>query len=449
MSSFLNNRVILNYYITFMLVMGITLLGGCSSVETPSPSTSQSPTETTILETAELPVTFMPSPTAVPLTTTTLSAPENIVKFQPFEITSGAPRDAKPMGALTICGDLTIQLLRFIPDVKVETVPGITGDPFCFATSPDGKWIAYEQDSNESPTGSWLIIQSADGQQQKRVSRNPDWVDFVDYIWLDNQHFIFNNFINPPDIQRAQAYPAYPVVVVNPFTGEHIELSSDYPGLKLGISGPVGAMAFNYSDVVYDPSLDLVIFPAWGGEHNYIVLWNRLSQAVVAKVEDRAAGFGHYPLWSPDGTEFAVAVVNAIKGESGIDEWYRVSREGQVEQLTRFGDYFSSSEIGSSSNWSPDGRKLAFWINLTPSPCPGLRLAILDMNTKQITNTCLQGAQKYAPPPIWSLDSRYITIRDASVSPMKTILVDSENGQAFDITSLIGESRPVGWLVSP
>ena len=120
-----------------------------------------------------------------------------------------------------------------------------------------------------------------------------------------------------------------------------------------------------------------------------------------------------------------------------------------MEQLTRFGDYFSSSEIGSASNWSPDGQKLAFWIDLIPSSCPGLRLAILDMGTKQVTDTCLPGMADYAPPPIWSLDSRYLIIRDASASPIKVILVDSENSQAFDITSLIGDSQPVGWLVSP
>jgi Tol biopolymer transport system component len=120
-----------------------------------------------------------------------------------------------------------------------------------------------------------------------------------------------------------------------------------------------------------------------------------------------------------------------------------------VEQLTRFGDYFSSSEIGSSSNWSPDGQKLAFWIDLSPSPCPGLRLAILDMTTKQVTNTCLPGTLQYAPPPIWSLDSRYILVMDATATPIKKILVDIENEQAFDITALVGDSSPIGWLASP
>jgi len=430
--------------------MGLPLLAGCSSVTSISTATNESPTETAILSTAELPVTFTPSPTAIQLPTTAPPAPENIVRFQPFEITSAAPLDAKPVEALVICSDSAIQLLRFTPEVKTETIPVIADEIFCLAASPDGKWIAYEQDFGESPTGtgSWLVVRSADGQQQIKVPRDPVWLNFGDYVWLDKEHLIFNNFSNPPDIQRSQTHPAYPMVVVNPFIGENLEISSDYPGLTLS-DGPVGAMSFNYSDVVYDPALNLVIFPTWSGEHNYLVLWDRRSQAVLAKVETQSRGFGHYPLWSPDATQFVVAVVNNSKGGRAIDEWYRVDREGQVEQLTRFGDYFSSSEIGSASNWSPDGQKLAFWIDLVPSPCSGLRLAVLDMTTKEVTNSCLPGTSDYAPPPLWSLDSRYLIIRDNGDSQIKTIFVDSENGQVFDITSLIGDSRPIGWLVSP
>ena len=427
-----------------IFLLSIMILTGCSSsvpegqiTATANPTEHSSPT---------VPTSFV---TVVPLTEeTTVLPPETILQFQPFEITSDLPVAAKPMDALVLCGDLTVQLVRFTPKLNTETIQKITGDLFCLETSPDGKWIVYEQDSQASPTGSWLVVQSIDGQQ-KKVPENSEWVNFGDYVWLDNQRLIFNNFINPPDVQRLLHDPAYPMVVINPFTGEQSELSSDYPGLTVG-DGSAGEMGLGYSDVAYDPSLNLVIFPARDEEYNYyIVLWDWHSQTVLAKVESQSRGFGRYPVWSPDATQFAVAVTNAIKDQRGIDEWYRVSREGQVEQLTHFGDYFSSSEIGAAYNWSPDGRKLAFWIDLSPSPCPGLRLAILDVTTKEVTNTCLPGTRKYALPPLWSLDSRYLIIEDYSNPPIKTILVDTENGRAFDITSHVGDSRPIGWLASP
>lgn len=421
----------LRIYRQFIFLLVLILLSSCSSV-------------IGIPNTVEPALTFTPSPTAVPPTATALQIPENIIKFQPFEITSGVPSATNPMEALALCGDFTIQLLHFASEVKLETILESSNDLYCKAISPDGKWIAYDQDSDESPTGRWLIVESVDGQQ-KKIPSDEHWRDFGDYVWLDNQQLIFNDFSNPPDVQRSQTYPAFPMVVVNPFTGKQTKLSSNYSELHLGISGPASRLDFNYSDVVYDPSLDLVVFPSWGGEHNYIVLWDRREKTVLAKVEDQSGGFGDYPLWSPDAAQFVVPIVNAIKGNHVIEEWYSVNRQGKVEQLTYFGDYFSDSDI-SFANWSPDGHKLAFWLNVFPSPCPNLRLAILDVTTKQVVDTCLPGSSSYALPPSWSLDSQYIVIRNYDASPVTTILVDSENGQAFDLTSLIGDTFPAGWL---
>lgn len=416
--------------ITFLLI------SSCSNVST---STNNIESTAVIQIPTKLPTL---TPTSVPtkiVSTLTPSPPENILKFQPFEIKAELPPDAQPMGMLAICSDSSISLLRFIPDIKMEILAENISDPLCDGASPDGKWIAYEQDSKESPTGQWLIVQSVDGQQNK-ILLDRQAISFDSYLWLDNQRLIF------PLIQ-GEHRPAYPMVVVNPFNDEQIKLTSDYPELQLSPAGPPTSMDFNFSDVVYDPSLEYVIFSSWGGEHNYIVLWDRKSKTEAARVEDHGV-FGHYPIWSPNAKQFAIAVVNREDKKNVVEEWYLVSKGGKVEQLTHFGDYFTSTEIN-VANWSPDGKKLAFWIDLNPSPCPELNLAILDIPTKEVTDTCLLGSLDYAPPPIWSLDSRYIVIRNASTSPIKTILADVENGWAFDITALVGDSPPIGWMVSP
>lgn len=429
------------------------IVGNCSSVT--GISTSTSPAKTAIPNTVEPLVTSTPATTKHSSPTASLNAhgaptaagpsptlhnlpPETIVKFQPYEMKSGASLNEKPTDALVLCGDFTIQLLHFAPEVNVETILESNDDVYCQATSPDGRWIFYVQDDKESPTGSWLIVQSADGQQKKLPS-NEHWIGFGDHIWLDNQNLIFNDFGNSPDMQSE---PAHPMVVVNPFTGTQTKLSSNYSELHSDICGPASSMDFDISDVVYDPSLNLVIFPSWSGEHNYIVLWDRRSKTALARVETQSQCFGYYPLWSPDATQFAVVANSTTK----IMEWYSVSRNGQLEQLTHFGDYFSGSEIGYGSNWSPDGKKLAFWMDLEPSSCSGPRLGILDITTKQVINTCLTGSWDYSPTPIWSLDSQYIVIRNYDgVSLVKTILVDVENAQAFDITTYI-DNAPYGWL---
>jgi len=417
----------------------LLLLSSCSTAET----STKNPIGTT--ETMENPTSALTiTPTSVPIKVTpTLmpSPPENILNFQQFDITSEIPSDLRPDGALVIWSE-PLQLLHFEPDIHMETIIGIDPDVGCFSTSPDGKWLSYCPQSSDSPTGQWLIVASADGQVQKKVPMDIHLIYFGVYQWLDNQRLTF------PLIQ-AEHQPAYPTVVINPFTGEQVKLSSDYPGLQLSPSGTATRMAFNFSDVVYDPSLEHVIFPSWGGERNYIVLWDRQSNSEVARIENHSQVFGHYPLWLPDATQFAVPVVNTIRGDHLIEEWYSMSREGQVEQLTHFGDYFSDSEISPASNWSPDGRKLAFWIKVSPSLCPGLNLAILDLDTKQVTSTCILGNSDYAPPPIWSLDSRYIVVVNVRTESRQTIVVDIEGDRAFDITDIIEGSLPIGWLVSP
>jgi hypothetical protein len=417
----------------------LLLLSSCSAAETSTKNPIRT-TETIEIPTSALTITSTSVPTKV-APTLTPSPLENIINFQQFDIASEIPADLRPDDALVIWSE-PLQLLRFEPDIHRETIIGIDPNAGCFSTSPDGKWLSYCPQSSDSPTGQWLIVESADRQEQKKVPMDLRLIYFGAYQWLDNQRLTF------PLIQ-AEYQPAYPVVVINPFTGEQVKLSSDYPGLQLSPSGTATSMDFNFSDVVYDPLLEHVIFPSWGGEHNYIVLWNRQSNSEVARVENHSQVFGHYPLWSPDATQFAVPVVNTIRGDHVIEEWYSVSREGQVEQLTHFGDYFSDSDIGSASNWSPDGRKLAFWIEVSPSLCPGLNLALLDLDTKQITNTCIPGNSDYAPPPIWSLDSRYIVAVNANTSPRQTILVDIEEDRAFDITDITDGSIPIGWLVSP
>jgi hypothetical protein len=374
-----------------------------------------------------------PSPVGSTATSTVALPPEDVLKYRPLEIASSLPPDVKPTGALLVWGEQP-HLLRFDPQIQLENFSGIEFS--CLSTSPDGKWLAYCLASDDSPTGVWLIVESADRQQRYQVSAS--FLFFNVYEWLDNQRLIF------PLGRKGNEYS--PMVVINPFTGEQTELVSDYPGMSGTVAGPMGRMAFEYSSLVYDPSLNLVIFPEIISPQRYIVLWDRQSNTALAKVEDKGE-FLNYPLWSPDAKQFVVAVLSQKEGEKHIEEWFSVSRVGQVERLTYFGDYFVKAEI-SNGNWSPDGQKLAFWLETTPSLCPGAHLVVLEMMSKQATDTCIPGTLGYVKPPIWFLDSRYISVVNVNVDDdsWQAILVDYEQGRAFDITEY---GVPVGWLALP
>ena len=423
-----------------IILAAVVLLEGCSSPTIVPAPPIESTTPTALVATPTS-IPTKPAPTLTPLpagpatTSTVVLPPENILKYQPLEISSNLPADVKPAGALLVGRGEQLQLLHFDPQVRLENF-SVIDTSACLSTSPDGKWLAYCPGSDDFPTGQWLIVESVDRQQQKKVAVDVLFF-YGSYFWLDNQRLIF------PTSSKEQPWLG-PMVVVNPFTGNQTELPSDYPGITGTRAGPIGTLAFETSSLVYDPSLNLVVFPERISPHNYIVLWDRRSSSVLARVEDKGE-FLNYPLWSPDAEQFVVA---ASTHELGlVEEWFSVSREGQVGQLTHFGEYFSDAQIH-DGQWSTDGKYLAFWLYTSPSLCSNpVHLAILDMTTKQVTDTCVSVMPGYTLHPFWSFDNRYISVVIPGESSRQSILIDIEQGRAFDITTAYGV--PFGWLALP
>jgi hypothetical protein len=430
----------LRYGLLFLLIC--SLVNSCSPIpfftdkETTVVATELNVTSTlpnpTISQTFKAPV-HTPFPTQLSATNYPDFPPDNVMIYHPLNIAVQLLNSTMPPDDLIIGSDPSF-IYHFNPTIHKENLP----DTSCLSASPDGKWFVYCPLSEDTPARRWLIAESYDRKQKKTVPMDMDLLFFNAYLWLDQRRLIF------PRVPRLNSFRPYSMVVMNPFTGEQFELSSNYPGLKLFYTGPA-PMEFGYSDVVYDPSLSLVIYPQWG-EQNYYVLWNRQKETEVAKVEDKGI-LGHYPLWSPDGKQFAVA----IKHESGnekanhTEDWVLMSREGQTERLTHFSDYFTKAQIG-SANWSPDSQKLAFWINTEKGLCTGQRLAILDVPTKRVTNLCVPGSYHGdAPPPVWSLDSHYVAVRNTEENSFRFILVNIEEEWAAKISDS-DSGEPLGWI---
>ena len=385
------------------------------------------------------------TPTRPALTNTTLPEkpiathrpalpPENILKYRPLEIASRLPEDVNSTNILVLSGEGEPYQLILDPQTRIETLTNV--ESYCLSSSPDGRWLAYCAFSEESPTGLWLIAESSDHRQKKKTAIDMQLRQFGAHLWLDNQSLIFTLIRDQVEL--------HPMVVVNPFTGKQQELASEYPGLQLSVAGPAGHMQFGISNVVYDPSLDLVLYQEDSGARIYIVLWDRKAETVLAKIEDLATS-AHYPIWSPNSRQVAIAVFNHYEEQSDkfIDEWFLVSREGQIERLTHFGEYFEKAYIGAAS-WSPDSQRLAFWLEVEPSPCPGGQLAIMDTQTREVVDLCVPGSVVNDPPPLWSLDGRLIATRSSVNNTGYAILVDVEQGWAAQIAE---HTHPAGWLV--
>lgn len=359
------------------------------------------------------------------------------VQFEALKLLAGLPPDVSLSGNLVV-GAQPSYLLDLAHGTQITLGNGVA----CLGTSPDRRWVSYCRSTDNSTTHVLLTVESADGQQVKKSLIPNNWFWLGQVSWLGNQHLAFN--VDKPKGDRTTNYS---VGVIDPFSGGQQVIASEYPELiTWTISGVSPTTPFPYSSVVYDPSLNLVVYPQQTKDGLwYIVLWNRIAKQGLAQVED-VAGFGHLPIWSPGADQFvAVADPNGSPRDHQYhDEWYSVTRRGQVTRLTHFGDNFNMALID-TANWSPDGTELAFWVELNPSPCkPGQNLARLVLATLEVTDYCVYGLD-YPPvrPPVWSPDDRYLIV-ESNQSQM--LLVDTQQNWVAP-TGISGLVE--GWLAAP
>lgn len=396
------------------------------------------PTGTAISTNSPLP-TATPSPTGAIATSAITQVDESILKYQPLPVSPNAPADAMLSGTLILSGQHPYRL-----NLEHRAQDEMSNDVRFLGVSPNRKWLAYYQQIDAGT--SWLVVETANGQQIAKLPMNEDWVSYTESgAWLNNERLVFNLW---KDRLSSQVPGIYPSVAVNPFTDDYQDLALDYPDLRPTIGGPAGTLHFVYSTVVYNPSLTSVVYPQTTPQGTYIVLWDRQSQKALARIEDLNE-FGHAPLWSPNGEWFVVAVSYQLGKpfSEWTEEWLSVGQDGQIRRLTQFTDFFDYARI-STATFSPNGQSLAFWLDTKPGLCEGQHLAVLEMEALHVTDYCVPGSiYGDAPPPIWSPDSRYIAVQNYYEDNFShVILVDTEQGWAAEI----GENAyPVGWLAGP
>lgn len=387
------------------------LVAGCSP-RNASPKKTTTPTISVELSsttpTKSLTRTITPSVLIRPTSIATLLAGQGLNQYICEPILTNLPLNAKITGTLILDGQNGSSFLNIESSKRREldtTASGYRG----FSVSPNGKHVAYIQFVNDSSsTNEWLVIDGVNGQQEAKIPVKEGW-DFGS--WLDNDRLVFSPF---RDWQQAP-----PVIVVNPFTNQHQELQSNYPGLKTwrGAGGDPYTFFGPSSSVVYDPSLNLAVyFQTDENFQQHTVLWDRKAGKTLAII--RNDPYTPAPLWAPDRKAFYLVAYSAERQDGhGFYDWFRMSAEGQIQRLTHFGDSLTDIVIGGSS-LSPNNRYLAFWLNTAESyRADGgqdgqyQHLAILDLETNEVSAYCLPEATPIeTSPPVWSPDSQYVAV---------------------------------------
>jgi hypothetical protein len=478
----------MNKAVFFLLFLTLVFAGGCSQTKpspntpsravlpkvsfthavTPSPKFSKasaSPTKS-LTFTTKIPTTtssqvWTPTPPpppatsthpAIPTSTSTQTSLPWMMNEQCPEILETPPPNYVLSGTLVLQTDWNLDAFLYQPRKTVH-FPHQEGERlYEFKVSPDRSHVLYEHASKDFSTD-FLVIATAHGQSvwSRNISNNRSI-----WIWIDNEHLL--SFM----VLEKDALPQE--ILVNPFSGDEQEIIPDFPNFAVR---ELSDIEWSGGVPKYDPSMTRAVYPECDlecsdklirGEPGWpVVLWDIEKKQVLTRLVTMD-WFGYTPIWSSDGTQFIMAThFLASMQYANVKDFYTVSRDGQVKQLTHFVDNYPDMAIYDNYSLSPDGHYLAFWMVAPQGPYDDTRLAVLDTKTGHVTNTCIRGYpfmnNAYGPDsvaaPIWSPDNTQVVIvsRDPQdMSQRFVVLVDIEKGFAARI---LKDVAPAGWMVGP
>lgn len=311
-----------------------------------------------------------------------------------------------------------------------------------FTASPDGKWVVYNEIQRTKSIAVKVIepakniLQNITGQ---KIQLREDDFGVVD--WIDNQHLLI--------VRPTQPWAS--TVVLNPWTGkEDVFNMSELPNVPYSSYGR--PYFFDNVNIMPDPTLKLLAYPSWEGDGvSYVALWDRQQKRLVAKLKDVFPYSGN-PLWSPDGADFvmSVAIGRGPDANDVVHDIFMVSREGEIRQITHFGEFQAWNRIWKASR-SPDGRYLIFQVDYEFGGQTVGRYLLMDLKTASVKPLCFDsmpsGNNVLSDTPVWSPDSQYAVLSrlDANFHRL-VILTELRSGQSYQVTDSL---FPTGWLVDP
>jgi hypothetical protein len=329
---------------------------------------------------------------------------------------------------------------------EMELTPlGKSGAYMNYFVSPDGKWVAYQ---DFEPDDHILVVPINDWRENQNQSfyRWTHPLPFNLERWFDSTNLLVSR-LSPIKTDSTADIVS---VILNPFTQEEQEFNLiDYPNYKKFKSGGVGNYMFGQSNLLPAPSLNLVVYPEVTEDMYYITLWDRTKHQAIVKLDFFYEDISNDPMWSKNGDDFIIQNVS-LSEEEGI-EWFQVTMEGDVRQITHFSRFIRNSFLlKASRSWN--GQYLAFQWDYPVGEAPENRSSkyfVIDLQEPTLEGFCIDaepfsGGELYGP--VWSADNRYVAISNSSNGIGNIILVDMLERQAY----LLGKDIIArGWVVRP
>jgi hypothetical protein len=399
-----------------MLVMTLMLVA-CATV-TPFSATATVPVQTVKVFPTN---TFLP--TSVPTATSPLAnweaAKKCVIEYaeQPKESQLEGVAVLLSLSSTVIAGELSLLDLRDRTSTKIDT----SSQPVdVLDVSPDRHTLAYTWFNHSTERWELVFIDSA-GDRQK-------------VAWSSKQGFFFQDWLNNHQLLLRQESE---YLIVDPYQQSQISISpSDFPD-------------FNSWDLKsflsFDPSLSKVIYKSSAE----IKVLDLDSNTVITRLIDGIDRILIVRWLFPDNRAAVIATISpeAKLNSFGLpNEIFILDENGEARQLTHLFDTFGLPLEIDSISWSPDGSKIAFWIDDTGTDTT---LMVADYETGNTVNYCIANIFDSAFPsrvsaPIWSPDGKYLMVENRyATGKNKVLIVDLSNKYAFPIAE---NATPVGWM---
>jgi WD40-like Beta Propeller Repeat len=306
-----------------------------------------------------------------------------------------------------------------------------------FSVSPDGKWLAYDLYGEDNVS---LVVEPSSNiltnNSQGRIIWHPSQPTGLEG-WLTNESVILITYKDPNGFGST--------LIRNPFNGEQHEFSLEEMPDSLDYQpGMSGMYLFAHSNLMPDPTLKRVAYPAIINHNEMVMLWDVENEKVITSLELYLDQWFNDPLWSPNGNDFLIMGINDEKQV----EWFQVTSDGAIQELTYFGEFLGDYKLEKPSR-SWDGRYLIF--QLIYNAGEDIKYLILDLKSEELDGFCINSVvEEFGPlqSPVWSPDSRYVAITNGvnTENSGEVILVDVSRREAF-ITGK--DVYAIGWILKP
>jgi len=434
---------------TLLRILSLAVLVGCipqTPTERPQ-TTPQAPTATlpditeTLTSTVTAAVTAtatVTATTATPSPTSAVDASTNLVSLTVYPT---LPDNVAVGGRMVfiepelfyrfkiyLWNATTGDLKALLPEGKIAYQASVSLDNQWLAyNEEDGKPGEYDPKFDRSSFGAWtsLVVVDSSGKEHVRMAYKKDWGWLS--RWLTNTSLIIRR--DKPEIFHNLTAK----YLLNPFTGKTVELPPDPQDIYVGSVDWNGMGSISYSATIRYRAYK-------GGKLGMVLEDLQTNQKLVdIPAHDSPAE------WSPDGQQFIY--VEATDYDQGILDFYLVDIQGKVTQLTHWGS--SIWKINSYGyRWSPDGRKVAFWVRKASDHSDKIQLATLEVASGKVTIYSIEFEFLMFNMPVWSPDSNQLLVGTyhEDEEQKETILFDLEKGIAVHLKDGM---LPVGWLNSP